>query len=994
MADDVWTALVKGSLAFAHSRAGDVVGDSFKDTGSLVTSLFDGSPAGTAKTRLEQLKTDIKNLSAAVKPIIDAVTPEVNKGKAAVTQMATELGTTPFTMAAAGRAAVELGHLLQALDRAMDIIADKIAEPSPEPDKSQIRTAIKGIKEPWIRPFRTLAAGATQLFDALCKQVLGIDDAGKKLKDLLVWDDGKKRISMELAAVGAVSPVPAIQFDGAKITAFFSFLTDVRLGVVVTTKLKAGMRGDKLLEKIIPGEPPTADTEPAAITLDTTKGITLGDNNSKITLPVRFTFPGVELREFALALPVDDDQRRAGKLDVMMTAAAKMGDVIAVVAEGFGVTFTLASSGGQAFSVAPRLPDGVGMRINAAVIKGGGYLRRKETEFGGVLDLQFAKIGLTAIGLLGTDPFSLVVVIGVRFAPKIELGWGFTLNGVGGILAIERRLNTDELRKGIREGTVDTLLFPEDPVASAPTILDKLGAIFPPQPAGFVIGPIAQLGWGSQAGFVKAKVGIVLSLPDPKLVLLGALEIAIPSTEVPDKLKILQLRAEVFGEFTPEFMLLIISINNSKIAGIPISGELGLFIRWAGDAAFALSVGGFFPKYKPPKELEGLRRIAIDLSPGVDWISIHAEGYFAVTANSVQFGGSVRLSADLSVASAKAWLSLDALFQWAPRFHFDVILDVGIEVKVFGATLCGVSFHGELQGTNPWRLEGTASVSILWWDVDVDIGPITWGESDTSVAPQVSPLGLVVEALAADSAWAILMPAGTDTLARLVPDQTTKLLVHPLGALEVRQQKVPLEVDLDRIGSSGVKARRVNLAAPQVGNTPAAAVANAYDEFAPGHFLNLTEDQQATRPDFEQFASGMQVSASRTPVYGDDAVAVGVPYEWETVFPHESFGRILTGLKFGNLSRHAFRINGVARAGRLRGNPYAPVTNPTASVAAATGGLGVTNHGRVTVRRREDLTGVAGLTGTFTTTEAARRVEQFGADADESLTLVAAGLTP
>src|SRR5688500_9246343 len=42
MADDVWTALVKGSLAFAHSRAGDLVGDSFKDTGALVTSLGDG----------------------------------------------------------------------------------------------------------------------------------------------------------------------------------------------------------------------------------------------------------------------------------------------------------------------------------------------------------------------------------------------------------------------------------------------------------------------------------------------------------------------------------------------------------------------------------------------------------------------------------------------------------------------------------------------------------------------------------------------------------------------------------------------------------------------------------------------------------------------------------------------------------------------------------------------------------------------------------------
>src|SRR5262249_52460702 len=148
-------------------------------------------------------------------------------------------------------------------------------------------------------------------------------------------------------------------------------------------------------------------------------------------------------------------------------------------------------------------------------------------------------------------------------------------------------------------------------------------------------------------------------------------------------------------------------------------------------------------------------------------------------------------------------------------------------------------------------------------------------------------------ALRGAGAWTTLLPAGTDTLARLVPDDGTELLVHPLGALEARQQKVPLEVEIDRIGSSAGTARRVDLADPQVGDAPAGAVAHAYDAFAPGHFLKLTQDQQATRPDFETFASGMQVTASRTPVYGGDGAAVGVPYAWETVFPHETFGRIL-----------------------------------------------------------------------------------------------------
>ena len=42
----------------------------------------------------------------------------------------------------------------------------------------------------------------------------------------------------------------------------------------------------------------------------------------------------------------------------------------------------------------------------------------------------------------------------------------------------------------------------------------------------------------------------------------------------------------------------------------------------------------------------------------------------------------------------------------------------------------------------PWHLEGHASVTILLWDVPVDIGPIEWGEHDESIAPPVSPANL------------------------------------------------------------------------------------------------------------------------------------------------------------------------------------------------------------------------------------------------------------
>ena len=71
--------------------------------------------------------------------------------------------------------------------------------------------------------------------------------------------------------------------------------------------------------------------------------------------------------------------------------------------------------------------------------------------------------------------------------------------------------------------------------------------VFPAQQGGFVVGPIAELGWGSQAGFVKARIGIVLSLPDPKIVILGALQVGVPSADIDPKLRIVDIHAELLA---------------------------------------------------------------------------------------------------------------------------------------------------------------------------------------------------------------------------------------------------------------------------------------------------------------------------------------------------------------------------------------------------------------------------------------------------------------
>ncbi len=889
MSDNAIEAFGRGFAGFAHSRAGDLVGSSFNDTGSLVASLFDGTE-GTTKAAFAALKADIDALVPLVTALVAAIQTDIDKGKAAVTEMAAEIAKTPFQADELARALTALGKLLVAYDSAIGKCAEKLAEQTPpgpgrDAKVKQIKDEINGMNAPIKKLFSNIGNGVIDGFNELVSLVLGIDNASTKLEDKLEWNYAEKRLSLTFLQLAPKS-VPPLNFDGGHLEAFFQYKTDFRAGIEITTNMKAGLRSDKLLEKIMPGQPPTADSEGVAITIDTTDGITFGSGpNKRLVLPVRFAWPGLELREFAMEQPATDNVDANNRINVVFTVAGKLGDVFAVVVEGGGISIRWVDGGSPV--IAPKIPSGAGLRINTGVVTGGGYVRYNEVkkEYGGVFQLEIAKIGVTAIGLIGTAPFSLVIVIGVRFAPKIELGYGFTLNGIGGILAIERTLDSMALANGLKNDVVGQLLFPADPVAAAPQILDQLGAIFPPKAGGFVIGPIAELGWGSQAGFLKARLGVVLSLPDPKITLLGAIQIGVPSADIAPNLRVVDLNANIMGEVCADYFFIKVSLAKSKVFKLELTGDIALYVQWAGEGAFALSVGGFFPGYEYPKQLGTMDRAGIKFAPPVDWLSLSAVAYFAVTSNSVQFGGKVDLKAKVGPASAEAWLQLDALFQWAPYFYFEIRLDVGIKVKAFGVTLAGVQFTGKISGDQPWHLEGNAVCEILWWDVEVPIGPMEWGEPRPANAPEIDNLTTAAQALSSAEAWTPQLPPGAQHIVRLATDGTAPQLYHPLGELLVRQLQVPLETDIDRIGSRPVKSRRINLQNPLLGGAVPAAVWHVTDRFSPGHFLQLTDDEVLARPEFEVLPSGIGLAAARGAKF---SAATHAAYRWNTVFPGRS----------------------------------------------------------------------------------------------------------
>jgi hypothetical protein len=966
------------------------------DSVSLVGSLIPGATEGKPKEYLKKLKQDFEAAGDEFKPIMKEIEQEIASIKDSIAKMSPELAKDPFTWEAAAAATTHLAYVLIALDAALVKIAKKAAEKEPDPNtRALLERDIRNIPEPWKKPFRNLAAGSTKSFDSLCKTVLKIDNAGSKIAERLVWDRDKLRLALTLTGIGPVGlgPVGAggvsmLSLDGAFIEAFFSYKDNAKLGIALRTHMRAGLRKDAMLERIIPEQAPTADSSSVAIALDTRDGLTFGEGpDHKITLPVRFNFPGVELREMAIGLP-ETKNSDSGRIDLMVTVAGKIGETIGVVAEGGGVILRWKGDPGAAVEVLPKPPIAAGLRIRSGLVNGGGFLRYKEdkSEYGGMLDLQFGHIGITGFGLFVPDPFSLVVVMGIVFRPRIELSFGFTLNGLGGIIAVNRSLSSTALVKAMQEGVLDQLLFPSDPVSAAPKILDRLGAVFPPRDRGFVVGPTALLGWGSQAGFVKAKLGIILSLPDPVIAVLGVLTVVVPTPETPREARTVDFHLEIAAFFTADYFLVRGELVNSKIGQMTANGSMGFLIRWGAGAEFAISAGGFFPHYLPPPELADMRRLSIDLSPPVDLLKVRVEAYVAIDPNSLQFGGSFTISADIGIASGKAWVQVDALFTWTPHLGFVFRIDAGVEIKALGETFAGVKLTGTLAGMTPWRLEAQASVTVFFKDIPFDLGPFEWGEKAPAPAIALSPVKEAAQALSEPAAWKPLLPDGADMLARFAEDDMAPQLVHPLGQLEIKQLRVPLETAIDRIGSSPVTTHRVYLEEPKFGSLSSQNVSLATDSFAGGLFLNLSEDEQLSRPHFEEFPCGIRMAARDGVAHGP---AISVSHVWETVYPHDDFRPHTSAFtELGLLVATVLQNNSVSHAFREKANPYlSPIPSPDPEPYAPR------DVGRVAIARRDNLSLVAGVTDWMTTTAAAESIAELAGRQGSSLQLVAAGVS-
>lgn len=681
-------------------------------------------------------------------------------------------------------------------------------------------------------------------------------------------------------SVGGVAIRARARVDGTGIDAG----VDIEL-LAARLQIAAG-EADGFLASVLPPEPLTVDL-PLRVGWSLSGGLSGGARAALVfPLALHTRLGPLEISGAALGLTVDE---RTVGLTARATLGLELGPVHTVVEEaGLAVEFALPSGtsgvGRPSLGFAP--PSGIGLSIDAGPVVGGGYLffDRASEQYAGAVELEFSSIALKAIGLLTTrmpdrsPGFSLLVIISAEFTP-VQLGFGFTLSGVGGLLGVNRTASVEALRAGVRTRVLESVLFPPDPVANAPRIVSDLGALFPPAADRYVFGPLARLGWGSPT-LLTLDLGLVLELPAPvRLIVLGRLHLALPREEA----ALVVINMDVLGviDFDRGEASVDATLHDSRIAAFALTGDMAMRASWRGRSTFALSAGGFNPRFQPPAGFPALQRLAISLASG-DNPRLRLEAYLALTSNTVQFGARLEIYATAIGLSIEGLLYFDALFQFDP-FRFAVDMGGAIALKRGARELMAISIDLTLEGPAPWHACGRARFKILFIEAEVSFDRRFGSEERGELPAPVDVGGLLDAALADVRNWSAQLPPEGQSLftVRDAPAGEAELVAHPLGALSFTQRVAPLGVELQRYGAAGIVGdTRFDITSLRVGAAGEWQAETLEELFAPAQFLDLSEDQKLSRPSFERLPAGRRVAGDS--VEFDRTTLVVAPLAYET----------------------------------------------------------------------------------------------------------------
>ena len=225
---------------------------------------------------------------------------------------------------------------------------------------------------------------------------------------------------------------------------------------------------------------------------------------------------------------------------------------------------------------------------------------------------------------------------------------------------------------------------------------------------------------GACPTIITGQLGVVISLPDGVIVVLGSIEAVLPDPDAP----VLELHLDTLGALDLAAGTLLIVGLALRLPPARVHRAVGRRRRVRQLASTSPTSccrsAGFHPGFQPPAHvpgvLEDLRRMRAEVDVGLG-VTALIESYFAVH---LEHGAVRRRLRDrglgrlprVTTYTARGWFDFDVLLQFSP---FLIIADASAGVGVFAGDkeLIGVNLAVHLEGPEPWYASGTGPLQVL-----------------------------------------------------------------------------------------------------------------------------------------------------------------------------------------------------------------------------------------------------------------------------------------
>ncbi len=581
--------------------------------------------------------------------------------------------------------------------------------------------------------------------------------------------------------------------------------------------------------------------------------------------PVNRGSIGIEIPHVRLRLKAQKKQTGTKVIfEASLGLRLRLGPV-ELLTDGLGVGWNLERKRGEDGNMGPfssdwdlLAPDAFGLVVDAKSVKGEGFIARDElrNRWMGALSLEFSKWTLAGVAMVEGDS-----VMGALWVTRLGVSTPIgTFEGIGLFLGIGRRGDREALLDSLKTGSLDSILFPADPVLNAPTILTTMAALMPRAEGYVTFGLMVQWVFGNlKARLVVVEAALLLEFEGKKLrrvYLLGQGKGRLSRLPA----HIFSLNIELFGvlDFEKDELLIKASLRNSKLAGGDLTGDGLIYID--GDQGI-LSLGGFNPRYPAPSKLPPVRRLTANIADRENFKLVFT-AYLAITTSSIQVGGSAYVWAGAHGFSIEGYLKVDLLARFNGEFAIDVEFEVSL--KRGSRVLASIYFKGTFSGISKWRLAGKAKFSVLFLSVSVPVS-FELGGAEKPIYEPVDAIGTLVQALEDQESWSAMQAQPGFTLRGAA---RTGVWIPGNQTLRVNQTAVPFRQLITRIGASPLSAPRefaitkIRLGGQEFAFDP------VEDNFAPGLYMDVDLEEAVRAPQFERMQSGARIRSPGTKVGG------------------------------------------------------------------------------------------------------------------------------